>query len=164
MSDESGPPSLSIHLYPLNRKSLRVRLEADAAKMLSVADDRAAQLPEVVVERGPFMPLLVEARELYVWGFDYGCVAMCGISAERILKDILRRAVLVQREETVAWPAPEAFDQLERVEVGAIARFLRKADLIPDDVAVAADKLAQLRNAYAHARGPAAGRGLSQGT
>jgi hypothetical protein len=155
VSEPDELASLAIHLYPRNHAALQARLRVDADKKLPIAEQRAPNLPEALVARGPYLPLLVEARELYVWGFDYGCVAMCGITAERITKDVLRAAVLVQQEGQVSTPPPVAFDQLERVEVSGLVRFLQHSGLVSKEVAEAAWQLLQLRNQYAHARGPA---------
>lgn len=101
----------------------------------------------------PYIALLVEARQLYVEGHFYACVAMCGIVAERLVKDALRATVLVAKDGRAETPGDVAFDQLERVESMGLVGFLEKAGVLEPDAAKAARKIVELRNAYAHARG-----------
>jgi hypothetical protein len=119
------------------------------------AVERIWELPPVISQK-PFeeyVSLLVEARELFIAGHFYSCVAMCGIVGERLLKDMLRSSVLIGKGGNATRPPDEAFDQLERVEVNGISRFLNKAALLNDDAQKAAQSLGELRNIYAHARG-----------
>ena len=98
--------------------------------------------------------MLIEARDLYLAGHFYSCVAMCGIVGERLVKDVVRGSVLVQKTvHPPQRPSDAAFNQLERVELASIVRFLRESDLLNGEAANAAKKLAELPNDYAHARG-----------
>jgi len=88
-------------------------------------------LPPVILKpAGDYLTLLAEARELYTAGHFYSRVAMCGIVAERLAKDVLRAALLIQRSGTPMAPSETAFAQLERVDASAIFRFLKEADLL----------------------------------
>jgi hypothetical protein len=78
---------------------------------------------------------------------------VCGIVGERLIKDVLRASVLVQKDGSLQLPPDAAFKQLERVEVNGIIRFLKEGGLLNAEAAKAADSLGQLRNQYAHARG-----------
>jgi hypothetical protein len=102
---------------------------------------------------GPYLELLIEARGLFLDGYFYSCVAMCGIVCERIIKDELRASVLIKKGDQVQSPGSTAFDQFERVDVSSIVRFLNEAGILSDKSACAAKKLIELRNDYAHARG-----------
>jgi hypothetical protein len=117
--------------------------------------DRYWELPQLMTlsPEDPYKDLLVEARELFVAGHFYSCVAMCGIVRERLVKDMFRASVLIHRNELTEQPTDEAFDQLERVEISGIVEFLRKTRILTEEAANAAKKLGGLRNDYAHARG-----------
>jgi len=78
---------------------------------------------------------------------------MCGIVGARLAKDAWRAAVRVEKDGTAQRPTEAAFDQLERVEVSGIVRFLKEAGLLGDAAAKAAKNLGELRNDHAHARG-----------
>jgi hypothetical protein len=78
---------------------------------------------------------------------------MCGIVGERLVKDVMRAAVRIEKDGAIEQPVEKAFDQLERVEVSSMVRFLKEAGLLSETASRAADELLQLRNAYAHARG-----------
>jgi hypothetical protein len=130
---------------------LRQRFE----EHLSEAVERIWGLPPIILREpfGIYKELLLEARELFVDGHFYSCVAMCGIVGERLIKDMLRASVLIEKEGRVQRPKDTVFDQLERVDVNGIVRFLKEAELLSDEAATAADSLGQLRNRYTHARG-----------
>ena len=136
---------------------------ADVANMLRQtfeqglpeAVERKWQLPFLLLQRPEdnYLALLIESRELFVAGYFYSCVALCGIVGERLTKDLLRASVHVQGADgKVLRPASEAFDQLERVDASALVRFLKAAGLIDDACKKAALDLGELRNKYAHAR------------
>ena len=132
------------------RQLIRERLE----KSLPDAVERVWDLPPLILKAfGDYLALLNETRQLYILGYFYSCVAMCGIVGERLVKDLLRASVCVQKNGSVQIPPETAFDQFERVEVSGIARFLKEADLLTDKASKAAEKLGQIRNQYAHARG-----------
>ena len=78
---------------------------------------------------------------------------MCGIVGERLVKDVLRSSILIQKDGNPKPPADAAFDQFEHVEVGGIILFLKEAELLNAEAARAATDLGDLRNQYAHAHG-----------
>jgi hypothetical protein len=135
------------------RQFLRQRFEA----VLADAVERIWDLPSIVLLKphSDYLKLLLEARDLYIIGHFYSCVAMCGIVGERLIKDAFRVSILVQKDGPPQTPPDSAFDQLERVEVNGIVRFLKEANLLSATAAKAAESLYQLRNKYSHARGKA---------
>jgi hypothetical protein len=106
---------------------LRLRLE----ERLQASVERIWDLPSIILKRpqSEYVALLVEARDLYVSGNFYSCVAMCGIVGERIIKDVLRASVRLEKDGVIHIPQDKAFDQLEYVEVAGIIRFLKEAEL-----------------------------------
>lgn len=129
---------------------LRQRFE----EALEDSVDRGWELPPIIVQpSGEYLELLLESRELYVAGRFYSCVAMCGIVGERLIKDVLRASMLVQKDGKPQVPSVTALDQFERVDVNGIVRFLKEVGLLSVEATKAAEKLGQLRNQYAHARG-----------
>lgn len=137
------------------RENTRQMLREQFEDRLSASVERIWELPPIILQqpKNEYAGLLLEARELLVAGYFYSCVAMCGIVGERLVKDVLRAAVLVEREGRVVRPPEPAFDQLERVEISGLARFSKEAQLLSDEAGEAAAKLGELRNNYAHARG-----------
>ncbi len=137
------------------RKLFRKFLSREFERNLPDAVERIWELPPFALKPpfGIYSDLLVEARNLFLDGYFYSCVAMCGIVGERIIKDKLRASVLVKKGDQVQSPESTAFDQFERVDVSSIARFLNSADILSDEAAKAAKDLGELRNSYAHARG-----------
>ena len=160
MSDEPQLVEVFVDFLPNqprndeSRELLRQIRRKSFEENLDEAVERVWDLPSIVVKpRGEYLTLLQEARELYIAGHFYPCVAMCGIVGERLAKDVLRISLLVQHGESPERPSDKAFDQLERVEVSGIVRFLREAGLLSEEAARSARKLGELRNDYAHARG-----------
>lgn len=131
------------------KDSYRKRLESDLDNIVT----RQGQLSTLMVKPGEYVQLLVESRTLFCFGYYYACVAMCGIVAERIIKNIMRNNVYTVDENVVSKPSDKAFDQLERVDIRSITNFLAEAKLIELDVKTAAINLSDLRNQYVHARG-----------
>lgn len=137
------------------REARGQRLRLQLEQRLGDAVERMWDLPAVILHdpQAEYLKLLLEARELYVDGRFYACVAMCGIVSERLVKDLVRASVLVSTTTGPVQPPPEAFDSLERVEVSGLVQFLNKAALLGDEATKAAKGLIEFRNAYAHARG-----------
>ena len=135
------------------RQLLRQRFEA----VLADAVERMWDLPPIVLMKpqSDYLKLLLEARDLYIIGHFYSCVAMCGIVGERLIKDVFRISILVQKDGSPQTPSDSAFDQLERVEVNGIVRFLKETSLLTATAEKAAESLYQLRNKYpTHAAKP----------
>ena len=114
---------------------------------------RSQQIPDLTVRRGPYVRLLLEARQVFVFGYWNACVAMCGIASERIIKDLLRSSVKIEATGKIDTPSSVAFDQLERVDLSGLLRFLRECGRLSERGFKASNDLTVLRNAYAHARG-----------
>ena len=138
-----------------SRETQRQALREQFERRLEASVDRLWDLPPVMLQQpaNEYLRLLCEARELFIAGYFYACVAMCGIVGERLVKDTIRASVLVRRDGLAVRPTQVAFDQLERVESSSLCRFLKEAQLLNDDAVKATNKLGQLRNSYAHARG-----------
>src|ERR1700733_10731715 len=137
------------------RASFGDMLRREFEKRLPNAVERIWELPPLILLKpfGDYVGLLTETRELFIAGHFYSCVAMCGIVGERLVKDMFRASVLVQRDGNASPPSDVAFDQLERVEINGIIRFLKETEVLGVDAYKAAMKLGELRNQYAHARG-----------
>jgi hypothetical protein len=128
---------------------------------LKVSDivGRSWQLPSLAVQKGnyEYLQLLTEARELYRSGHFYSCVAMSGIVAERLVKDLLRQRIMVSKDDgDPVKPTEEALDQLERVDMSSLVRFCKETKLIDSPTSIAVTALYELRNKYAHGRGKGA--------
>lgn len=138
-----------------NRAHIEQLLRQRFEDTLPNAVERVWDLPPMIVKPdGEYLTMLLEARKLYLNGHFYSCVAMCGIVGERIIKDVFRTSVLIHKGGSPQSPPDSAFNQLERIEVNGIIRFLKESVILNTEAAKAADSLGQLRNQYAHARGP----------
>jgi hypothetical protein len=138
-----------------SKEEIATLLKGRFEQRLPGAVDRNFELPPIMLLRPGdiYIGLLLEARELFVAGHFYSCVAMCGIVGERLVKDAFRTSVLISKNGSSERPTEAAFDQLEHIEAIRFIEFLKKTGLLETGAADAAKKLGELRNNYAHARG-----------
>jgi hypothetical protein len=98
--------------------------------------ERLSQLPPLLMEDGPYCRLIREARDVFVDGHFYACVAMCGISFERFQRD--KAAPYGATREHKMWQVRNMLQQNNA--------------LLPDTLSLC-KKMADLRNDYAHGQG-----------
>lgn len=97
---------------------------------------RLSQLPPLLIEAGPYCYLLKEARDVFVDGHFYACVAMCGISFERFQRDKAKPHGATQKHK-----------------IWEVRKILRKDNVLKPKTLVLCEKMAALRNQYAHGHG-----------
>jgi len=98
--------------------------------------ERLSQLPPLLMEAGPYCGLIREARDVFVDGHFYACVAMCGISFERF-----------QRDKA----APYGITRKHTMK--QVRSILRKNKILLPETLDLCKKMADLRNDYAHGNG-----------
>ena len=99
-------------------------------------DERLSQLPSLLIEDGPYCRLMREARDVFVDGYFYACVAMCGISFERF-----------QRDKAKAYGAKREH------KISKVRRLLRENGALSSGTLDLCESMADLRNKYAHGNG-----------
>jgi hypothetical protein len=97
--------------------------------------NRLSQLPPLLMENGAYCGLIREARDVFVDGYFYACVAMCGISLERF-----------QRDKAAPFRAA-------RKKIEEVRRILQKNKVLLPETLDLCKKMAKLRDKYAHGRG-----------
>lgn len=104
----------------------------------------------------PFHDFFKEARELYREGFFHSCIAMCGITAEKISIDLLTHrlsitAIKGKEEKDVTEEVIKSFLELrfERL-IGSIYHL----GLIDEETKNALNEIRKKRNEYVHPKGP----------
>lgn len=97
---------------------------------------RLSQLQPLLMEDGPYCRLIREARDVFVDGHFYACVAMCGISFERFQRD--KAAPYGATRQHKMWQVRNMLEE-------------NKA-LLPNTLSLC-KKMADLRNDYAHGQG-----------
>ena len=98
--------------------------------------ERLSQLPPLLIEDGPYCRLIREARDVFVDGHFYACVAMCGISFERF-----------QRDKASIYGATREHKMRQ------IRSILEKNRVVSPKTLCLCKKMANLRNDYAHGHG-----------
>ncbi len=114
---------------------------------------RYKSLPPIMVHLGKYSEFLIEARDLFIKGSFYPCIAMCGITAERIGKELLRRSVLLRKKGNWAFPSDEQAAILDHIRMNDAIGLLIKSSVIDKDLKSPFQKLTKIRNKYVHAGG-----------
>jgi hypothetical protein len=135
------PNGAKHHLEELSKDSKEqlAELPSGALGEKTLAHDmweRLSQLPPLLIEDGPYCRLIKEARDLFVDGYFYACVAMCGISFERFQRD--KAEPYGATQEHKMW------------QVRSI--LLKNRALLPGTFSLC-QSMADLRNIYAHGHG-----------
>lgn len=148
-------PSELFHSFSSKQrqKFIAQKLRHHFEEEVNGAVDRYLSLPELRVYDGGYTLLLREARNLYIYGYYYSCVAMCGVSAERISKDLFITSISIRMGAKVVQPPKECIANLESFGVKQICDFLINAGVIKQSLRPAFRALGKLRNDYAHAGG-----------
>jgi len=100
------------------------------------ATERLSQLPPLLIEDGPYCQLIREARDVFVDGHFYACVAMCGISFERFQRDKAK---------------PHGATQKDKMD--KIRSILEKNSVLSPKTLELCESMAKFRNKYAHGDG-----------
>ena len=133
------------------RRQFAEKFKATIDEQLPSFMDRRAELPILHVYDGDFMPLLGEARELYMMGYFYSCVITCVVSAEKIARAMFRDHLHVK------WPPHDLTDKemkhLNRLEAHHVANFLVEIEALGKPSCKAFQDLLEVRNQYAHGLG-----------
>jgi len=97
---------------------------------------RLSQLPPLLMEDGPYCGLIREARDVFVDGHFYACVAMCGISFERF-----------QRDKATPYGATQKHTMKQ------VRSILQQNRVLLPETLDLCKSMADLRNDYAHGHG-----------
>ncbi len=97
---------------------------------------RLSQLPPLLIEVSPYCNLLKEAREVFVDGHFYACVAMCGISVERFQRD-----------------KAEPYGATRKHKMPQVRKILQANKVLKVETLALCKKMVKLRNDYAHGHG-----------
>ena len=98
--------------------------------------ERLSQLPPLLIEDGPYCRLIREARDVFVDGHFYACVAMCAISFERFQRD-----------------KAEPHGAMQKDKMSRIRDILKKNRVLSSKTLSLCKSMAELRNKYAHGYG-----------
>lgn len=136
------PNSAKLHL---NKESLKDSQNHSEGLPLGTTDEdslthhkemRLSQLPPLLIEAGPYCNLLREARDVFVDGHFYACVAMCGISFERFQRD-----------------KAKPYGATQRYKIWEIRNKLKENKVLSPETLILCKNMADLRNIYAHGQG-----------
>jgi hypothetical protein len=100
------------------------------------SQERLAELPPLLIEVGPYCKLLREARDVFVDGHFYACVAMCGISFERFQRD-----------------KADPYGATREHKMPRVRKILQENRVLKVETLALCKKMAKLRNDYAHGDG-----------
>ena len=98
--------------------------------------ERLSQLPPLLIEDGSYCRLIREARDVFVDGHFYACVAMCGISFERFQRD--KAAPYGATRKHKMWQVRSMLQKNKALSLGTLSL---------------CESMADLRDEYAHGHG-----------
>ena len=133
-----------------NEKIISDTLLANFNDKIAEIIERYKNLPAIVVDLGVYTESLKEARQVYVEGYFYSCIAMCCVTAEKIAKDILIQNLFIQKDDNFEKIPKEAIKYFEKINLETIREILIKSNLISVTLRAPYKKLAELRNKYMH--------------
>ncbi|MDD5064247.1 MAG: hypothetical protein PHQ35_05760 [Phycisphaerae bacterium] len=125
LSKESRKPAAELSYGTMGEKDIAIH-----------KDERLAQLPPLLIKVGPYCKLFKEARDVFVDGHYYACVAMCGISFERF-----------QRDKAKPYGATWEY------KMPQVRKILKDNNVVSSETLVLCKNMADLRNEYAHGDG-----------
>ena len=142
----------SSNLLKLGQGELQIKeqIKENFSKNIDNMIKNYKDLPSILVYIGIYMDSLVEARQLYVEGKFYSCIIMCGVTAEIIAKDILKKNIYIGDEKKNVLIEEELSKVFDRIDTETIRLILLKSRLIEADLAKKFQRLLQLRNEHAH--------------
>jgi len=108
----------------------------DEKPFAQAKDERLSQLPPLLIEVGPYCKLLREARDVFVDGHFYACVAMCGISLERFQRD-----------------KAKTYGATRKHKIWEVRNMLQENRVLLPETLTLCKNMADLRNEYAHGHG-----------
>ena len=98
--------------------------------------ERLSQLQPLLMENGPYCRLMREARDVFVDGHFYSCVAMCGISLERFQRD-----------------KAKPYGAKRKQKIDEVRGILQKNRVLSHESLSLCGSMAALRNKYVHGDG-----------
>ncbi len=98
--------------------------------------ERLSQLPPLLIEDGPYCGLIREARDVFVDGHFYACVAMCGISFEKFQRDKVK-----------------PYGATRKHTMSQVRSMLQKNRILSPETLSLCKSMADLRNKYTHGHG-----------
>lgn len=129
LSEESKK---NVQNFPVEQSSSAVTKESfDHEK-----EEMLSQLPPLLIEVGPYCELLREARDVFVDGHFYACVAMCGISFERFQRD-----------------KAKPYSATRKHKMWQVRKILKDNKVLKKETLELCEKMANLRNDYVHGDG-----------
>lgn len=132
------------------KDSLRQELEQDLDNRISRYKELPAIMVQMKSDKDEYVKLLHEARKLYIEGRFYSCITMCGVTSERIAKDILKRIILIKKLNGTN--PSNFFKQLDRIPMDVVRELIIAAGAVDSSLRNDFTKLADLRDKYVHAR------------
>jgi hypothetical protein len=133
-------------------KEIKEQLLAQYNDKITEIINRYKILPAIVVNHGVYTKSLIEARQVYVEGYFYSCIAMCCVTAEKIAKEILIQNLFIQQGNNLEKIPAEAIKYFEKINLETIREILLKSKLISVNLRTPYKNLAELRNKYMHIR------------
>lgn len=100
-----------------------------------------------IIKNIAFFDLVSEARSLYIEGFYYSTVALCGVIGENICRTIVESAEITINQKKLENKKP-----LIKLDFSALNKILIGLNLISQDSYLNLENIRKLRNDYVHGK------------
>ena len=115
--------------------------------------ERYRGLPIIMVHMGKYNDILFEARSLFIEGKFYSCIAMCGVTSEKIAKELFRDCLQYKIDNKIYSLSDDQSKTLSRVDMETTRRLLIKFKIVDESIGKSLKELEELRNNYVHGSG-----------
>ena len=137
------------NLARTDKEAVKKQLAGNDKITLDQRVERYSELSAYMAYESVYSKLITETRKLYIEEKFYSCIIMCGVTAETIAKDILKKNLFLKQGQNYELPNSGVNETLDRIDMETVRRLLIKSKLIQPKL-IPFDKLAELRNKYAH--------------
>ncbi len=139
--------SLSLKERKKYREALKDKFNNNFQSKLKESIRRYFKIQDLsIVKKLPFCDLAFEAKELYVGGYFYSTIAICGVIAESIARMVLGNCEITVNQGKVI----KGETVFKRFDFAIINKILINANLIRQDSYRKLEKIRKLRNKYIH--------------
>ncbi len=134
-----------IRILPRGRESARIFLQNEFTAKLDSMIDRYGSLGYLLFSaEAEFVTLVIEARRLFVQGFQRGAVALCGTAVEFICDHVIRNRVSTEQDRNNLLSL-DFRRQVEKLKEARKFRSTRTGSVM--------HQIFDIRNDYVHPRG-----------
>ena len=114
---------------------------------------RYEELPPLIAIAGDYSDYLDEARRVYCYGNYVSCIALSGMTAEKIAKEYLVKHIEFIKNGKPIEKDEDLIEYIYRIEMNTVRELLVKSGIIEKKLRKPFQEIMRIRNKYVHGRG-----------